>query len=224
MSRLVFQCLILHSSPPPPILDISEPHPSQQCAEHLIKYLVTKIKGKNLSRINGRRSVGCNRDVKVNVKWGKGSIPFIMRSKFTWDRPEQVRDSSGKLWIECGNCCLLPPVGLLCIDTQAEPLKVCWMSERVTGLLCLEDRSRRISILLTPRAEMVQCVEGICHQQSCRWSRGLGRASDPTKWENKTRFSAGTRMIFTLGRSGIWFSTTSSSHLTSLLWSHFGSS
>lgn len=54
-------------------------------------------------------------------------------------------------------------------------------AERVTGLLYLEDRSRRISLPLTHRAEMVQSAEGICHQQSCRWSRGLDRAFDPMK-------------------------------------------
>lgn len=62
------------------------------------------------------------------------------------------------------------------------------MSERVTGLLYLGDRSWRISLSL---ALMVQSVEGICHQQSCRWSRGLSGAFDLTKQENKTSFQLG---------------------------------
>lgn len=46
--------------------------------------------------------------------------------------------------------CLLS--AFLRIDTQAEQLKVCSVSERVTGLLCSEDRSRRISPSLTLRS------------------------------------------------------------------------
>lgn len=50
---------------------------------------------------------------------------------------------------------------------------------------------------------MVRCVEGICHQQSCRWSRGLCGALDPGKARKQVGFSAGTRVIFTLGNPGI---------------------
>lgn len=47
--------------------------------------------------------------------------------------------------------CLLS--AFLRIDTQAkQQLKVCSVSERVTGLLCSEDRSRRISLPLTLRS------------------------------------------------------------------------
>lgn len=31
----------------------------------------------------------------------KGSMPFNYEEQVSWDRPEQVRDSGGKLWIEC---------------------------------------------------------------------------------------------------------------------------
>lgn len=47
-------------------LRVSSPLSFQLCASSEISG--NQIKGKNLSRINRRRSVGCNRDVKVNVK------------------------------------------------------------------------------------------------------------------------------------------------------------
>lgn len=96
------------------------------------------------------------------------------------------------------------------------------MSERVTGLLYLEHRGRRISIPSALRAEMVQCAKGICHQLSCRWSRGPGRAFDPTTWENKTHFSVGSWMIFTLQSDSLQL-LSSSPHIIIVVWSHFHS-
>lgn len=105
----------------------------------------------------------------------------------------------------------LPPVGFLRIDTQAEPLKLCWMSERVTGPLYFQGRSSGISLPLTLWAEMVQRVERICHRWACRWSRGPGRVLDPARQENKTGFLAETGRLFTLYNPGMR-TCASSSH------------
>lgn len=105
----------------------------------------------------------------------------------SWDRPEQVRDSS-RLWIERCEELLSASCRISSYWHTGEPLKLGWMSERVTGLLYFEDRSSGISLPLTLWAEMVQRVEGICHQRAYRWSRGPGRALDPTRRENKTGF------------------------------------
>lgn len=107
----------------------------------------------------------------------------------------------------------LPPVGFLRIDTWAEPLKLCWMSERVTGPLYFQGRSSRISLPLTLWAEMVQCVERICHRWACRWSRGPGRVLDPARQENKTGFLADTGRLFTLYNPGMWTCASSSHYI-----------
>lgn len=106
----------------------------------------------------------------------------------SWDRPEQVTDSSRMLWIERCEKLLSASCQISSYWHTGEPLKLCWVSERVTGLLYFEDRSSGISLPLTLWAEMVQRVEGICHQWAYRWSRGPGRALDPTRRENKTGF------------------------------------
>lgn len=104
------------------------------------------------------------------------------------DRPGQVRDSSRLLWIERCEELLSASCRHSSYWHTGEPLKLCWMRQRVTGLLYFEDRSSGISLPLTLWAEMVQRGEGICHRRAYRWSRGPGRALHPTRRENKTGF------------------------------------
>lgn len=147
---VILKCPSWSFSPAWAILDISE----ATCLRNNVPHTPNKISGNRVQRkefspgITWDTWCSRNRDVKVNVEWAKGINALHYEEPVSWDRPEQVGDSTGALWIvRCGN--RLPPVGFLRIDTQAEWLKVCWASGRVTGLLYWEDRSGRISLLLT---------------------------------------------------------------------------
>lgn len=120
--------------------------------------------------------------------------------------------------------CLLSVFSVL--THGAEQLKVCWMSERVTGPLYFGGRSRRISPLFwhwwsSARRESVI-------GRSCRWSRGPwliewggGEHSTPQSEETRRVFSWEQDEIYP---AGIWFSAASFQGLTSLLCRHFPSS
>lgn len=125
----------------------------------------------------------------------------------SWDRPEQVQDSSHVLWIERCEELLSASCRISSYWHAGEPLKLCWMSERLMGLLYFEDRSSGISLALTLWAVMLQRVEGICHQWAYRWSRGPGQAARPHQARKQGRFSAETGLIFTLRNPGMWFRT-----------------
>lgn len=128
-----------------------------------------------------------NRDVKVNVNPEQDERPSLrgagfMRQARTGQtfQPHAVNRTLKEL--------LSASCRIASYWHTSEPLKLCWMRERVTGLLYLEERSSGISLPLPLWAEMVQRVEGICHQRALRWSRGPGRALDPSRRENKTGF------------------------------------
>lgn len=115
-----------------------------------------------------------------------------------------------------GTYCL-PPVGLLHIDTRAERLKVFSMSERVTELLYLGDRSRRISLPLTLMAEMGRWCGGNLSAAELQVVQRSGQSIRPRGARKQDEFSAGSRVIFTPANPGIRCSAPPSPHLASLL-------
>lgn len=105
MSRL----LVPHGALPHPWHFSAVTLPTVRCASNKISG--NQIKGKNLSWIKRRRSVGRNRDVKVNVKWEKDQCPSLWGAGFM----RQARTGQRFLWKAMNRVPWEPTVCLLSV-------------------------------------------------------------------------------------------------------------
>lgn len=197
----------------------------QRSTKHPIKSLATKQKGRISPGLRG--SVGCVRVCVVREMsrwmWNQKRMSGLQVSR---DRPEQARDSSRALWIERCEELLSASCRISSYWHTGEPLKLCWMSQRVTGLLYFEDRSSGISLPLTLWAEMGRARGGNLSSAGLQVVQrsGPGR-STPNQARKQDRFWAESELIFTLPNPGMWFWKRLPYPLppqgTSLLWGCF---